>query len=188
MILLVDNYDSFTYNLLDYLEQLGASCKVIRNDEYSLSEIIAMEPEAIVISPGPGRPAESGILAELIAYYHDKLPLLGICLGHQAIGEYYGARLQKAAQPMHGKTSVIRHNGHPMFSGIPENMEVMRYHSLILENVPAPLLVTARTAGSEIMAMAHPVLPIWSFQFHPESVLTAFGLTLINNWLSLIKS
>ncbi len=186
MILLFDNYDSFTYNLLDYLKQLKANVLVIRNDEKSLEEITQLNVEGIVISPGPETPSKAGILPELIKYYYNKVPILGICLGHQAIGEYFGARLVKADKPMHGKVSVVMHNNHIMFSHIPLYFEAMRYHSLQLINLPKELNCTAETEQKEVMAFAHFTLPIWGIQFHPESVLTPHGLQMIKNWYDLV--
>jgi anthranilate synthase/aminodeoxychorismate synthase-like glutamine amidotransferase len=186
MILLYDNYDSFTYNLYDYLQQNGADCMVIRNDERSVEDIEQLNISGIVLSPGPCRPADSGNMMQVIEKFHHKVPLLGICLGHQAIGEFFGAKLVKADQPMHGKTSLISHTGHAMFADIPEQFEVMRYHSLVLKNIPVPLQITAQSSDQEVMALAHRELPVWGMQFHPESILTEFGLILINNWLELI--
>lgn len=186
MILLYDNYDSFTYNLLDYLQQGNAFCKVIRNDQCNLEEIATWDLSGIVISPGPGKPTEAGNLMDLIHSFYNKIPILGVCLGHQAIGEFFGARLVSAPKPMHGKTSIITHTDHAMFVGIPSTLEVMRYHSLILKNIPGDLKIIAQTENDEIMAIAHSVLPIWGVQFHPESILSQYGLTLINNWLSVV--
>lgn len=187
MILLFDNYDSFTYNLLDYLKQLNAEVLVLRNDAKSLEEIKQLSIEGIVISPGPGTPSNAGILHVLVKHYYNKLPILGICLGHQAIGEFFGAELVKANKPMHGKISEIVHSNHPMFNNVPMQFTAMRYHSLILKNLPNELKVTAKTNTDEIMAFAHTILPIWGIQFHPESVLTTHGLQMIKNWLELVK-
>ncbi len=182
-ILLVDNYDSFTYNLYDYFQQLGANCTVIRNDEYSLKAIKDMKFDGLVLSPGPKIPKEAGIMMELIEHYHRIRPILGICLGHQGIGEFFGAKLVKADLPMHGKTSKIQHKGHPLFSGLPASFDVMRYHSLILKNVRPSLQVIASTNSGEIMAAAHSKFNVIGIQFHPESVLTDFGLQILKNWL-----
>lgn len=185
MVVLYDNYDSFTYNLLDYLLQYGIEVEVIRNDQCSTEEILALAPQGIVISPGPCRPEASGGMMEVIDCFHDKCPMLGICLGHQGLGLYFGAELVYAGLPMHGKTSLIRHTGHEAFRGIPEETIVMRYHSLILEKVgPRYLEVTATTTGGEIMAIAHRTLPVWGFQFHPESILTGHGFGMIGNWVN----
>ncbi|HYH54983.1 MAG TPA: aminodeoxychorismate/anthranilate synthase component II [Anseongella sp.] len=184
MVVLYDNYDSFTYNLLDYLLQFGIDVKVVRNDQCSAEEIQAMEPQGILISPGPCRPEKSGGMMELIDRFHGSCPILGICLGHQGLGLYFGADLVRARVPMHGKTSLIRHNDHAAFRGVPAETAVMRYHSLILENVDLKQWqVTATTRSGEIMAMAHRILPLWGFQFHPESVLTGHGFRMIGNWI-----
>jgi len=183
-ILLLDNYDSFTFILRDYFLQLGVNCTVVKNDAASVAELAAMEPAALVISPGPGRPQEAGILMEALAYFCDKIPVLGICLGHQAIGCYFGATLVHAQRPMHGKTAVVHHHGHPLFDAVPDPFEVMRYHSLIVDQTEAsPLDVIAATPALEIMAIAHRELPVWGVQFHPESVGTPYGLQMLHNWL-----
>ena len=187
-ILLLDNYDSFTYNLYDYLQQAGADCMVVRNDAL---ELLAFEPgdfDGIVLSPGPKRPQDAGMMPRLIAAWSRRLPMLGICLGHQALGEFYGARLVKTPVPMHGKTSVIRHSGHPLFNGIPRQFTAMRYHSLALESLPqSTLKEIAHTEDGVVMALAHRRLPLLGVQFHPESVLTDFGLRIIQNWLEITK-
>lgn len=184
MILLFDNYDSFTYNLLDVVQQLNVEVKIVRNDELSLLEIVNLKPQGIIISPGPGRPEQSGILMELINQFYNKVPILGVCLGMQALGLHFGAKLSHAKYPMHGKTSNIFHTNHVMFEGIPNGAEMMRYHSLILENIPTEFKVTAETKNSEIMSIAHIELPIWAVQFHPESILSKNGALIIRNWLS----
>ncbi len=191
MILLFDNYDSFTYNLLDYFAQLGVTCTVIKNDELTIEEISALNFDAIVISPGPGIPKDAGILMSLIDHFHQLKPILGVCLGHQAIGAYFGASLVPAKNIMHGKTSLITNLTSPMYDGLPTHFNVMRYHSLILENLPSTLLLTAQTADNEIMSIMHQNLPIWGLQYHPESILSEFGLTILKNWLEqnqLIKA
>lgn len=186
MLLLLDNYDSFTYNLKDYLEQIGARVLVVRNDERTLEELQALPIEGIVISPGPGIPQYSGILMELISYYHSRIPMLGICLGHQAIGQFFGATLDKANESVHGKTSKIIVSDHPMFHHMPTTFNVCRYHSLILEEpLSEHLEVTAETADGTIMAIAHRTLPIWGVQYHPEAILTENGHQLLRNWFSL---
>ena len=170
--------------LRDYLAQCGEECKVVRNDELSIEAIEQLDFDKIVLSPGPRSPAEAGITLALINRYYPSKPILGICLGHQAIGQFFGASLVKAPNPMHGMTSTIYHNGHPIFAGLPEEITVMRYHSLILTNIDcSPLQVIATTASGEIMAVAHPTLPIIGLQFHPESILTEQGLKMIKNWL-----
>lgn len=187
MVLLLDNYDSFTYNLRDYILQCGKECTVVRNDEMSLDEIEALNFSSAVISPGPKTPKEAGITMAFIERYYADRPILGICLGHQALGEFFGATLVKAQKPMHGKTSTITHNHNYLFKGLPDNLEVMRYHSLILTGIEkTPLQVTALTKQSEIMALTHQVLKIAGVQFHPESVLTPHGLQLMKNWFDYI--
>jgi anthranilate synthase/aminodeoxychorismate synthase-like glutamine amidotransferase len=188
-VLLLDNYDSFTYNLADYLQQAGAACQVVRNDALPLAAIEQLDFQAIVLSPGPCRPADAGLLMPLIERCWQRVPMLGICLGHQALGEFFGARLIKAPLPMHGKTTEIQHDGHPIFAGIPARFSVMRYHSLLLESLhDTPLRCTARTESGEIMALAHPDLPLAGVQFHPESILTEHGISLIKNWVSALES
>lgn len=186
-ILLLDNYDSFTYNLYDYLLQTGAECQVLRNDALPLAAFEQLDFQAIVFSPGPKRPADAGLMPALIERLHDRVPMLGICLGHQALGEFFGAQLVKAKVPMHGKTTEIRHNGHPLFTGIPERFTVMRYHSLLLESLDGtPLECLAKTDDGEIMALTHRSLPIVGVQFHPESILTEHGLQLLKNWVRIV--
>ncbi len=188
-ILLLDNYDSFTYNLYDYLCQAGASCIVIRNDTHTLEAIQKMEFDAIVLSPGPKKPKDAGILMELIAHYYRKIPILGICLGHQGIGEFLGATLVKANVPMHGKTSTISHTGHVLFKGLPKSFEVMRYHSLIIRDfIKTGLQLIATTKLGEAMAISHEKFPLIGIQFHPESILTQHGLKVIKNWLKIVET
>lgn len=184
-VLLLDNYDSFTYNLYDYLLQVGANCRVLRNDALTLDAVEALDFDAIVFSPGPKRPSDAGLMPALIERLHTRTPMLGICLGHQALGEYFGARLVRAALPVHGKTAIVRHNGeHPLFRNIPLEFKAMRYHSLVLESLEGSALsALAHTASGEIMALAHRSLPIAGVQFHPESILSEHGLTLLKNWL-----
>lgn len=187
MVLLFDNYDSFTYNLNDYLLQLGAEVLVVRNDELTLEELIRLDISALVISPGPGRPEQSGILMQVLNHYADKLPILGICLGHQAIGIHFGAELTKAPLPMHGKVSLISANNHLMWNGIDKEHQVCRYHSLALSlPLPPMLQVTATSDDGVIMALVHNTLPIWGLQYHPEAILTENGMSLLKNWLKLI--
>lgn len=187
MVLLLDNYDSFTYNLYDYIVQLGQPCTVVRNDEMGVDEIAKLDFSSIVISPGPKTPREAGLTMETIERFYKTKPILGICLGHQAIGEYFGATLVKAGKPMHGKTSVISHNKHWLFNELPNTFEVMRYHSLILTNVQATSLqVLAQTEAGEVMAIAHPDYKIAGVQFHPESILTPHGLQILRNWFQYI--
>ncbi|MFT5165709.1 MAG: anthranilate synthase/aminodeoxychorismate synthase-like glutamine amidotransferase [Saprospiraceae bacterium] len=184
-ILLIDNYDSFTYNLYDYFLQIGTDCRVIRNDELSLTDFQQLSFDALVLSPGPQKPKDAGLMMSLIAYFYDKKPIFGICLGHQGLGEFFGATLRKAKLPVHGKTSTLKHNGHFLFSGLPETFKVMRYHSLIIDDFDnTPLDIIARTDNGEVMAIAHQKLPILGVQFHPESILTEHGLKILENWLS----
>lgn len=184
-ILLLDNFDSFTYNLADYMGRLGANCHVVRNN-IPFEEIINQQYEAVLLSPGPGEPTQAGCLMQIIAHYENRLPMLGICLGHQALGLHFGAKLRRAAKPMHGKTSVIQtHLSNPktLFVGLPPQMEVVRYHSLILEEMPEYLRVTASTTDAEIMGFVHETLPIEGLQFHPEAILTQYGLEMLGHWL-----
>ncbi len=182
LVVLLDNYDSFTYNLYDYLLQIGVKCVVLRNDEADVAQLAALRPHAIVLSPGPGRPAQAGILNQSIAHFYTQIPILGICLGHQAIGEFFGAELHHAHTPMHGKTSLCYHAQHAIFSGLPQPFIAMRYHSLLLKNPPSTLQTIAHTATNEIMAIAHTSLPIVGLQFHPESILTKNGIKMLQNW------
>lgn len=188
-ILLLDNYDSFTYNLYDYLRQAGAECIVVRNDS---PELLAFSPEdfdAVALSPGPKRPEDAGLMPGLIRAWHDRLPILGICLGHQALGAFFGAEVVLADEPMHGKTSEVQHGGHPLFAGIPPRFSVMRYHSLVVEGLEGtPLIGIARTDDGTIMALAHERLPLVGVQFHPESILTEFGYQMMENWVALVRS
>lgn len=184
MLLLLDNYDSFTYNLQDYFLQLQQPCAVVRNDEKTLDEIIALQPVGIIISPGPETPSRAGLMMTVIDHFHQQLPVLGICLGHQGIGEYFGATLEHAEKPMHGKTSAISHQGHPVFKNIESPFQAMRYHSLILKNIhQTPLQIIATSENGEVMAIAHPHFKLCGIQFHPESVLTPDGMLLLDNWL-----
>lgn len=189
---MLDNYDSFTYNLVDYLLSLGAAITVVRNDEKSIAELQSMEWKGIVLSPGPGTPSESGILMEVIEAYAGKIPVLGICLGHQAIGQYYGAELYRTSFPMHGKISTLVHSDHPMFRDCPEQFEVCRYHSLAikaenLKDLEETAWCNDPVNGRVCMALAHKKLPLWSVQYHPEAILTEYGKTLLNNWLNVFN-
>jgi len=192
MLLVLDNYDSFTYNLVQYLGELGAEPLVRRNDEITADEALALAPEGIVISPGPGLPADAGISVGLVRAAVGRVPLLGVCLGHQAIGEAFGARIVRAGRLMHGKTTPIAHRGTGLFAGLPNPFDAMRYHSLVIEpaSLPNALRVTAwsadRPEGAEIMGIAHASAPLWGVQFHPESVGTGEGRALIANFLRAV--
>jgi anthranilate synthase component 2 len=186
MLLLIDNYDSFTYNLYQYLGELGAETRVVRNDELTVAEALALRPSSVVISPGPGNPDEAGISLELIRALPPEVPLLGVCLGHQAIGQAYGGRIVRAPRIMHGKTSAIHHDGRGIFAGLPQPFTATRYHSLVIaeDSVPDCLEVTARTEDGVIMAVRHRSLPQAGVQFHPESILTSAGKDLLRNFLA----
>jgi anthranilate synthase/aminodeoxychorismate synthase-like glutamine amidotransferase len=185
MLLLLDNYDSFTYNLYQYLSELGADVQVRRNDQVSLEEIGRMQPERIVISPGPCTPNEAGLSCDVIATFGPYIPLLGVCLGHQAVGQVYGGRVVRAPQPMHGKTSLIYHQREGVFGNLPQPFEANRYHSLIVErsSLPAELEITAETDDGLIMGLRHRSYPVQGVQFHPESIMTPIGKDLLRNFL-----
>ena len=188
MILVIDNYDSFTYNLVQYLGELGAELRVRRNDQVTVGEIEAMAPEQILISPGPGRPEDAGISVDVIRRFGPSLPILGVCLGHQAIGVVYGGTVCRANAPMHGKTSTVVHDGKGLFHGITEPFLAGRYHSLVISNehLPNELEVAARTRDDgTIMAVRHRSYPVHGVQFHPESVLTDEGRRILRNFLDL---
>jgi anthranilate synthase/aminodeoxychorismate synthase-like glutamine amidotransferase len=191
MVFVLDNYDSFTYNLVQYLGELGAKIEVRRNDELTVEEVEALKPERILLSPGPCTPGEAGILVPLIRHMAGKAPILGVCLGHQAIGEAFGGNVIRAQQLMHGKTSAVEHDGKGIFAGLPTPLTCTRYHSLIVEedSLPGDLEITARTAerkgGSVIMGLRHRSLPIEGVQFHPESVLTEGGRQMIRNFMEM---
>lgn len=187
-LLLLDNFDSFTYNLLDYFRQLGAEVTVRRNDT-PLPELLALPFDAVVLSPGPGTPRRAGIMMALLAEVHQRVPVLGVCLGHQALGEFFGAELTRSARPMHGKVSDMKvvQPENTLFAGLPPVMPVTRYHSLILRDLPPelePLAVTADDAA-ELMALRHRTLPLYGVQFHPEALLTTHGLALLRNWIRI---
>jgi anthranilate synthase/aminodeoxychorismate synthase-like glutamine amidotransferase len=191
MIFVLDNYDSFTYNLVQYLGELGAKVEVYRNDELTVEDVEALKPERVLLSPGPCTPGEAGILVPLIRHMAGKTPILGVCLGHQAIGEAFGGQVVRAQHLMHGKTSPVEHDGKGIFAGLPTPLICTRYHSLIVaeESLPAELIVTARTTeqngGSVIMGLRHRTLPIEGVQFHPESVLTEGGRQMIRNFVEM---
>ena len=192
MILVIDNYDSFTYNLVQYLGELGAELEVRRNDELTVEEVGVLAPEAIVLSPGPCAPAQAGVTVPVIRRWGATIPTLGVCLGHQAIGEAYGGRVVRAARVMHGKVSTIVHRGDDLFADLPSPLSVMRYHSLVVEpqSLPPALEVAAHGADdpTEIHAVRHREHPVWGVQFHPESVGTAHGKAMLANFLRLARS
>ncbi|MDQ6630130.1 MAG: aminodeoxychorismate/anthranilate synthase component II [Verrucomicrobiota bacterium] len=187
MILVIDNYDSFTYNIVQYLGELQADMQIYRNDQISLEKIRALKPERILISPGPCSPRESGLSNEIIKTFGPTLPLLGVCLGHQCIGHVFGAEVVVNYRIMHGKTSPIKHNSHDLFCGMPNPFAATRYHSLVIkrDTIPDCLEITAQTDEGEIMGVKHKHFPIWGVQFHPESILTENGRTIIKNFLTL---
>jgi anthranilate synthase component II len=188
MILLIDNYDSFTFNLVHFLGDLGARCDVRRNDTLTVAQAIAMAPEAIVLSPGPCTPNEAGICLDLIAAAAGKIPLLGVCLGHQAIGQAFGAEVVRAPEPMHGKLSEVTHDNTDLFAGLPSPFRATRYHSLVVkrDTLPEVLVETART-GNIIMGLRHRTLPIFGVQFHPESIASEHGHAILANFLALAR-
>jgi anthranilate synthase component 2 len=185
MILVIDNYDSFTYNLVQYLGELGAEPRVVRNDALDVAGVAALEPERIVISPGPGTPDQAGVSLDVIRRLGDRTPILGVCLGHQAIGQAFGGIVARAKTQMHGKTSEIRHDGQGVFAGLSNPFTATRYHSLVIlpDSVPPDLEVTAWAEDGEIMGVRHRTLPIEGVQFHPESILTLEGKRLLGNFL-----
>jgi anthranilate synthase component II len=191
MLLVIDNYDSFTYNLVQYLGEMGEDPRVRRNNEFTVAEVRSMAPSAIVLSPGPGVPVDAGITIDVIRELGPSVPILGVCLGHQAIGEAYGARVVRAAKLMHGKTSRIKHAGTGLFAGIDSPLEVMRYHSLVLDPATMPedleVIATSETDATEIQAVKHRSHPVWGVQFHPESVLTQRGRELLKNFLTMTR-
>jgi anthranilate synthase/aminodeoxychorismate synthase-like glutamine amidotransferase len=184
---MIDNYDSFTYNLVQYLGELGQLVKVFRNDTLTIDEIKKLNPAKIVISPGPGRPEDAGISCQLIRQFCGKIPILGVCLGHQAIGYVFGAKIVGAKKLMHGKTSKIYHNKKDIFKGIPNPFLATRYHSLLVErkSLPDCLEITASTSENEIMGLKHQLYPVWGVQFHPESILTKSGKQILDNFIKI---
>jgi len=185
MLVIIDNYDSFTYNLVHYLGELGADCRVFRNDAISVEEVLALQPQGIVLSPGPGYPQSAGICLELVEKAADTVPMLGVCLGHQAIGQAFGGRIVRAPRIMHGKLSAIRHDGDGLFQGLPQGFEATRYHSLVVEreSLPESLRVNADTDQGVIMGMTHRERPVFGVQFHPESIASEHGHALLANFL-----
>jgi anthranilate synthase component 2 len=189
MLLMIDNYDSFTYNLVQYLRELGEDVVVYRNDKITLAEIETLKPQRLVISPGPCTPNEAGISVEVIKYFAGKLPILGVCLGHQSVGQAFGGRIVRAERLMHGKTSPVFHDNRELFDGLPNPFDATRYHSLLVErsSFPACLEITAWTAEDEIMGLRHRDLPVWGMQFHPESILTVTGMDMLRNFIEMTK-
>jgi anthranilate synthase/aminodeoxychorismate synthase-like glutamine amidotransferase len=190
VLLVIDNYDSFTFNLVQYFGQLGVEQRVFRNDEITPAEAEKLNPDRILISPGPCSPAEAGVSLDMIGTFAGKKPILGVCLGHQSIGHYFGGRVVRADRLMHGKTSPILHKDTDVFRGMPQNFAATRYHSLLVERatLPACLDVTAETAEGEIMGLRHKELPIWGVQFHPESIATEGGMRILENFLKLDRA
>ena len=185
-VLVIDNYDSFTYNLVDYIATAGAEVEVARNDAIDLERAEAFAPTHVVVSPGPGTPKEAGVSADVIARFAGRVPVLGVCLGHQVICELYGGRVDRAARLVHGKPDQVSHDGSPLYAGLPSPFEAGRYHSLAaLEPIPDPLVVTARTPDGEVMGLRHREHPTFGVQFHPESVLTPEGRRLVENFLAM---
>lgn len=187
MILLIDNYDSFTYNLYQYLCELGAEVEVVRNDKITLKEIEQKQPEKIVVSPGPRRPEDAGISNDVIKHFGESIPILGVCLGHQCVGYSYGGSIVGAGEIMHGKTSLISHDGKGVFNGLPNPFEAIRYHSLAVykDDLPEELEVTAWTDNGLIMGVRHVNFPVEGIQFHPESIMTGVGKDLLNNFITM---
>lgn len=187
MLLMIDNYDSFTFNIVQYLRVLGEEVVVYRNDKITLAEIEALAPQRLVVSPGPRTPNEAGISVAAIKHFAGKLPILGVCLGHQSIGQAYGGQIVRAERLMHGKTSPVFHDGRELYAGLPDPFDATRYHSLLIERASLPecLEITAWTAEQEIMGIRHRELPIWGMQFHPESILTVTGMDMLKNFLHM---
>jgi anthranilate synthase/aminodeoxychorismate synthase-like glutamine amidotransferase len=190
MLLVIDNYDSFTYNLVQYLGELGAELEVYRNDAITVDEIERLAPAGIVVSPGPGTPAEAGVSMPVIRRCAERIPILGVCLGHQAIGEVFGGVVERGPVPVHGKTAMIHHDGRGVFAGLPSPFEATRYHSLVVRRagLPACLEISAESEDGLIMGLRHHTLPVEGVQFHPESILTASGKALLGNFLARLGS
>ena len=187
MLLVIDNYDSFVYNLVQYLGELGERIEVVRNDKTDLNRLQKMRPERIVISPGPGIPEKAGISLAVVRYFSGKIPILGVCLGHQCIGTAFGAKVVQGEVPVHGKTSQINHQGRGILAGLPQEITVTRYHSLVIEkeSIPQELAVTAVSADGTVMAVEHSVEPTFGVQFHPESIASQFGMDLLENFVKM---
>lgn len=189
-LLLIDNYDSFTYNLVQYFGSLGCELTVWRNDAFTLDDVRRLGPDGIVVSPGPCTPLEAGLSVDVVRELGPQYPLLGVCLGHQSIGQAFGARVERARRPVHGKTSAVRHGGEDLFAGLPEEVRVTRYHSLLVRDLPPELQATAWASDPEeevVMALRHREYPIYGVQFHPESVETQEGLRMLDNFLTLVR-
>jgi len=189
MIIIIDNYDSFTFNLVQYVGSINPNLKVFKNDQITLDQVENLKPKGLIISPGPGTPSKSGICIDLIKNFKAKLPILGICLGHQAIAEAFGAKIERARDVMHGKISEINHNGSLIFKDIPFSFNATRYHSLVAvkKNFPDTLKITSKTCDGYIMSIEHKYLPIYGVQFHPESILTDYGMKIIENYLNIVN-
>ena len=187
MLLVIDNFDSFTFNLVQYFGQLGVAQRVFRNNEITPAQALALKPDRILLSPGPCSPGEAGVTLDIIKAFAGVKPILGVCLGHQAIGQYFGGKVVRASRLMHGKTSPIQHRDTDLFHGLPQNFAATRYHSLLVERstFPKDLEITAETAEGEVMGLRHKKLPIWGVQFHPESIATESGMNILKNFLSL---
>jgi para-aminobenzoate synthetase component 2 len=183
MILMIDNYDSFTYNLVQYLGELGEEIRVFRNNKITIDEIERLHPARIVISPGPGVPAEAGVSEQVVQYFHKTTPILGVCLGHQAIGEVFGGKILRAPSLMHGKVSQIFHDGKHLFNGVPQGFQATRYHSLVVSDIPSCLEISAETKDGVVMGLRHRDYPAEGIQFHPESIMTVVGKNLLRNFL-----
>lgn len=189
-LLLIDNYDSFTYNLVQYFGELGCDLTVWRNDSFTLEDVHALNPDAIVVSPGPCTPSEAGMSVEVIKSLGPEIPVLGVCLGHQSIGEAFGAKVERAKLPVHGKTSPVRHEGTDIFTGLPDDVRVTRYHSLLVKDLPPELVATAWTTDPDeevVMALRHRDYPVYGVQFHPESIETQAGMDMLRNFLTLVR-
>jgi anthranilate synthase/aminodeoxychorismate synthase-like glutamine amidotransferase len=184
-VLVVDNYDSFTYNLVQYVQSLGATTSVYLNDRITVEQVAELRPDGLLLSPGPGTPDDAGVTLAVIREFAGKIPIFGVCLGHQSIGQSFGGNVIRAPKLMHGKTSMVEHDGKTLFKGMPNPFEATRYHSLVIEesSMPACLEISARTTDGEIMAVRHKTLPIEGVQFHPESFLTDQGMRLVSNWI-----
>jgi len=187
VLLVIDNYDSFTFNLVQYFGQLGVAQRVFRNNEITPAQALALNPDRVLLSPGPCSPSEAGVTLDIIKAFAGKKPIFGVCLGHQSIGQYFGGKVVRAARLMHGKTSPIQHRNTDLFQGLPQGFAATRYHSLLVERqtFPAELEITAETAEGEVMGLRHKTLPIWGVQFHPESYATESGMNILKNFLSL---